>query len=96
MKRKTERDRWGEPLSKLTKLRRQPQAPLDFGARDYDGPYDPRRHPFVVTAIERKTGGFEPDNSGIIIWLDVRDEIAAGLRDSRGNWLGEETNDDVL
>lgn len=91
MRRKLPRDKWGDPLSKLAILRRQPQQALTFGALDFTGPYDPRRHPYVVTGIAAKDGcGFIPDSSGIVIWLDVTSEVAAGLRCGKtGNWLGE-------
>lgn len=53
-------------------LRERPQLSLDL---PIEPPYDPRRHPYVVTAIGRQDGGFEPDDSGILIYLDVRGEV---------------------
>ncbi len=53
-------------------LRERPQFSLDL---PIDPPYDPRRHPYVVTAIGRQGGGFESDDSGILIYLDVRGDL---------------------
>ena len=59
-------------VKRFRELRQRPQFPLDLPIMP---PYDPRCHPYIVTAIGRKNGGFEPDNSGIIVYFDVRGEV---------------------
>ena len=54
-------------------LRERPQLSLDL---PIEPPYDPRRHPYIVTHIARKDGaGFVEDNSGILIYFDVRGDL---------------------
>jgi len=60
-------------VKRFRELREAKQASLDLPVTP---PYDARRHPYVVTGIGRRDGaGFEPDNSGILIYFDVRGDL---------------------
>jgi hypothetical protein len=77
----------GGPRSRFQRLREATQLPLLLELKPE---YDPRNHAYMVTAIGRRDGGLESDTSGILIYLDVTAEIAAGLRSATGEWIGEQ------
>lgn len=77
----------GGPRSKFQRLREAAQAPLLLPIEPV---YDPAYHPYDIVEVQSQDGSWQQLAMPIRIYLDVRADIAAGLRNERGEWIGKE------